>query len=154
MEIDNDFAILKPKNAFLASVVDYYFFIDTIVDKLAEQPEFIIPFPRITFGYFFDHPFIVTNHSLKQKTLVNIVISKISTQKITVQPQTDKVKILGAHLCHFGLAYFTKQPINKLSWLINTEELFGGIAKRLINRLNACQNVKQMFDEVEKLCLD
>lgn len=86
MEISNDFAIQKPKNTFLASVVDNYFYIDTTVDKLAEQPEFIIPFPRITFGYFFDYPFTVTNHTLHQSALVNIAISKISTKKKLFNP--------------------------------------------------------------------
>lgn len=154
MEIDNSFAIQKPNNSFLASIVDYYFHIDTTVDKLAEQPEFIIPFPRITFGYFFDHPFTATNHTLNQSALVSFAISKISTQKITVQPNSDKIKILGAHLRPFGLAYFTKKPINKLDWLINTEELFGEIARKFIKRLNACQKSEQLFDEVEKVFLD
>lgn len=64
------------------------------------------------------------------------------------------MKILGAHLRPFGLAYFTKQPIDKLNWLINTEELFGDIAKKFIKRLNACQNSEQLFNEVEKVFLD
>lgn len=154
MEIDNDFAIQKPKNAFLASVVDYYFYIETTADKLAEQPEFNIPFPRITFGYFFDHPFTAINHTINQTVLLNFAILKISTQKISVQPNSDKIKILGAHLRPFGLAYFTKQPIDKLNWLISTEELFGDIANNFLKKVNACQNPEQLFDEVEKVFLD
>lgn len=154
METDNNFVLRKPNNSFLASVVDNYFYIDTPVSQLSGQAEFIIPFPRITFGYFFDHPFTATNHTLGKSALVNIAISKISTQKITVQPNSDKVKILGAHLRPFGLAYFTKKTIAKLDWLINPEELFGNIAKQFVKRVNACQNTEQLFSEVENVFLD
>lgn len=154
METDKYFTIRKPYNSFLSGIVEYYFYIDVPVSQLSEQAEFIIPFPRITFGYFFDHPFTVINDTLKTSQSVNIAISRISIKKITVQPSTDRIKILGAHLKPFGLAYFTKKPINSLPWLINTEELFGSIAKKFLRKVNTCCDTEQMFNEVETVFLD
>lgn len=114
----------------------------------------MIPFPRVTFGYFFDHPFTATNHTLNKTELVNIAISRISTQKIVVQPSTERIKILGAHVKPFGLAYFTKTSINSLPWLINTEELFGNIAKKFLRKVDACRDTEQMFNEIETVFLD
>ena len=57
------------------------------MSQLSVNPEFIFPFPRVTFGYFFNHPFIAPNQTLNQSALVNMAISRISTDKITVQPQ-------------------------------------------------------------------
>ena len=130
MELEKHFTIRKPYNAFLSGIVDHYFFIDAPVSLLSEQAEFIIPFPRVTFGYLFDHPFTITNDTLKTSELINIAISRVSLEKVTVQPSTDRVKILGAHLKPFGLAYFTEKPLHSLSWLIHTEELFGNIATK------------------------
>lgn len=154
METNSNFITRKPKNSFLAEIVDYYFFIDISVSELSRQPEFIIPFPRITFGYFFEHPFLVSNLSKKETVTTNIAISKISTQKIVVQPITEKIKIIGAHGKPFALAYLTKEPVNKLPWLINTEELFGTIATDFIKRISTCTNKEQMFDEVERVFTD
>lgn len=154
METDDNFVTARPHNSFLSSIVESYFYIDTPISKLSTQAEFIIQFPRITFGYFFDHPFTVTNLTLDKSVSVNIAISKISTQKITVQPSTERIRILGAHLKPFGLAYFTKKPINSLDWLINTEELFGNIATKFLRKVNDCQNSEQMFYEVEKVFMD
>lgn len=154
MDTTNDFVVRKPNNSLLACVVDSYFYIETTVAELSQRPEFIIPFPRITFGYFFDHPFTVTNQTLNKSVLVNLFISKISTQKITIQPNSDKVKILGAHLRPFGLSYFTKRPIDKLDWLISPEELFEDVTTNFLRRISTCQNTDQLFDEVEKVFLD
>lgn len=154
METDKYFTIRKPYNSFLSGIVEYYFYIDFPASQLSEQAEFIIPFPRITFGYFFDHPFTVINDTLKTSQLVNIAISRISIKKITVQPSTNRIKILGAHLKPFGLAYFTKKSINSLPWLINTEELFGSIAEKFLGKVKACRDTEQMFNEVETVFLD
>jgi AraC-like DNA-binding protein len=152
--MDNNFEIRKPYNSFLADIVDHYFYIDISVSELSVHPEYIIPFPRITFGYFFDHPFTAANHSLNESILVKAAISRISTQKITVQPQTEKVKILGAHLRPFGLAYFTQKPVNTLPWLIDTEKLYGEIAIKFFKKVNAFKTTDQMFVEIEKVFLD
>lgn len=154
MKTENNLLNRKPYNSFLADIVDYYFYIDMPVAQLSAQPEYMIPFPRITFGYFFDHTFTATNHSANESVLVKVAISRISTQKITVQPQTERVKILAAHLKPFGLAYFTQKPIHTLPWLIDTEELYGDIARRFLKKVNSSNSVEQMFDEVEKVFLE
>ncbi|MFD0997888.1 helix-turn-helix domain-containing protein [Ohtaekwangia kribbensis] len=154
METDKYFTIRKPGSSLLSSIVESYFYIDVSVAELQEKAEPIIPSPRITFGYFFDYPFTVVNHTINKSKLVNIAISRISPRKITVQPYTDKIKILGAHLKPYGLAYFTTKPINSLPWLINTEELFGDIAKNFLQKVNVCSNAEQMFNEVETVFLD
>ncbi|WP_116109174.1 helix-turn-helix domain-containing protein [Lewinella sp. IMCC34191] len=154
MDPDSPFIIRKPNDPFLSSIVESYFYLDTTVTQLSRQPEPIIPFPRITFGYFFGEPFTVTNHTINQSALVNIAISKISTQQLSVQPSGETVKILGAHLRPYGLAYFTTQAINKLPWLIDTEELFGDVATNFVQRIHACQTTEQLFDEVETVFVD
>ncbi|MEO0334620.1 MAG: helix-turn-helix transcriptional regulator, partial [Bacteroidota bacterium] len=139
---------------FLATLVDYYFYIDISVDALDFEQEYIIPFPRITFGYFFDHPFLVTNHNLNQSRTVSMVISRISSHKITVQSQSDRIKIIGAHVRPYTLAYLTQKPISSFPWLIDTEELFGDTAKRFRQKIDQCTDPEQMFDAVEKVFLD
>jgi AraC-like DNA-binding protein len=154
MNMHDYFIIGKPINQFLSTLVDYYFHIDTPVNKLSLNGEYIIPFPRITFGYFFNHPFLATNHTLNQSVSVNMAISRISTHKITVQPQADRIKIIGAHVRPFGLAYLTKHPIHTMPWLINTIDLFGKTATDFQQKMESCNKAEQMFSEVEKIFLD
>ncbi len=150
----NDFKIQKPSNQFLATLIDCYFFIDTPIDVLHENQEYVIPFPRITFGYFFDHPFMVTNHDLELSEKVNMVVSRISTHKITVLPLTERIKIIGAHVKPYALAYLTEQPLSKLPWLISTEDLFGETAIQFQQGILNCASPTEMFDQVEKVFLD
>ncbi len=154
MNTDNFFITRKPHNQFLSTLVDYYFYIDVPVSRLSPNPEYIIPFPRITFGYFFNHPFTATNLTLKESVSVNMVISRISTHKIIVQPQTDRVKIIGAHVRPFCLAYLTRQSIKSLPWVINTKELFPKEAYQFQQRIEQCNNAEEMFNEVERVFLD
>ncbi len=154
MTADNYFVTRKPENQFLSTIVDSYFYLDVPVELLSPNPEYIIPYPRITFGYFFNHPFTATNLTLKESVTVEMVISKISTHKIIVQPNTERVKILGAHVKPYCLAYFTKQSIRKLPWLINTHSLFPNAAHHFQKRVDGCSNTEEMFDEVERIFLD
>ncbi|MCU7695328.1 helix-turn-helix domain-containing protein [Haoranjiania flava] len=153
-DTDTYFTIKKPDNPLLRSIVEYYFYIDASVSEMISGAEFIIPFPRVTFGYLFDHPFRVINHTLNETVLAEIAISRISTQKITVEPSTERIKILGAHVKPFGLAHFTKVPINSLPWIINTKALFGSIANKFLRKVNACRDTESMFHEVEAVFLD
>ncbi|UKB78106.1 helix-turn-helix transcriptional regulator [Chryseobacterium sp. MEBOG07] len=154
MDSHNNFTLRKPENPFLSTIVEYYFYIDIPVSQLTEEAEFMIPFPRITVGYFFDHPFMVVNNTLNKSQLINTAISRISTQKINVKPTTDRIKILGAHVRPFGLAYFTKKPINKLPWLINTQELFGNVAKDFMQKIHFLSDTEEMFNAIENVFLD
>lgn len=150
----NNFLTQKPWNYFLSTVIDYYFFIDTPTAELGAGEEYIIPFPRSTFGYFFDHPFAATNHDLNQTLSVEMAFSRISRHKISVQPQSSRVKILGAHIKPYALAYFTTTPIGQLSWLVDAEEVFQ--AKAVIFKRRVGQNLhpEQMFKELEAMFVE
>ena len=154
MNTDNYFIKRKPINAFLATLVDYYFHIDISVSQLRFVQEAVIPYPRLNFLYFFNHPFLVTNYTLNEAVALNMAISRITTDQITIQPQTDWVKIIGAHIHPHCLAYFTKQPIHNMPWLVNTIDLFGKIATDFQKQIENCSQADQMFNEVEKVFLD
>ena len=151
--MENDFIIEKPFNNYLQKWVDYYFFIEIPVDKLKLNEEFVFPFPRITFGYFFEHPFLVTNHSTNENYSAEMIISRISTNQITVKPLTDTVKIVGAHIKPYALALLTNENISKMPWVIKTEDLFKKEAKRFKKKINSCSHPKEMFTEVEHVFL-
>ena len=154
MDTDNYFTIQKPLNHFLSTIVDYYFHVDASVSELAFQQEFIIPFPRLNFLYFFNHPFLITNHTQNQSVSVNMVISRMTTDNITVQPQTDRVKIVGAHVLPHCLAYLIKEPVGQLPWMIDTEKLFKTTAVFFRTKIETCTTVEQMFHLIEKTFLD
>lgn len=149
----DNFTIQKPRDPFLSTLVDSYFFIDIPISAISEVQEYVIPFPRISFGYFFDHPFMVTNHDLRRSEKVSMIISRISSQKISVLPLTDRIKILGAHVRPYALAYLTERPINKLPWLIDTLELFGETAVNFRKAIRECRDCAEMFEQVENVFL-
>ncbi len=151
--MSDDFIFQNPMDKSLADLVDYYFFIDVPVDSMPMEPEYVLPFPRITFGYFFDHPFLVTNHDRGQSKAVDMVISRVSTDKITVQPITSRIKIIGAHVRPYTLALLTKKPITKFPWLIDTVDLFGPIALSFKEKILECRSAADMFVEVERVFL-
>jgi len=150
----NEFITQKPQDTFLSTLVDSYFYIDIPVDTLSETQEYVMPFPRITFGYFFNHPFMVTNHDLEECETVDMAISRISTHKITVLPLTDRIKIIGAHAKPYILAYLTEVPIGKLPWLINTVDLFGTTAQSFREKILQCHQPEEMFAQVEQVFLN
>jgi AraC-like DNA-binding protein len=147
------FSIKKPENPFLASIVDQFFFAEGSANDLSFQPEYVLPFPRITFGFFFDCPFLVKNHTLQQTSEDNMLISKISTHNITVTPKTEKIKIIGAHVRPFCLPYLTTKKIGSLPWIIPTHELFPAEAMLFRERALACKNTEELFAETEKIFL-
>jgi AraC-like DNA-binding protein len=147
------FSVKKPENPFLASIVDQYFFVEASAQELSFQPEYVLPFPRITFGFFFDCPFLVKNHTLRQTTEANMVISKISTQQISVLPLREQVKIIGAHVRPFCLPYFTKKKIGSLPWIIPTDELFPKEALLFRERALGCKNAEELFALTENIFL-
>lgn len=152
--MDNDnFTVQKPENARLQQLVDYYFFIDIPVADLKLKKEYVMPFPRITFGYFFDHPFKVTNHTQGKSATAEMVISKISTDRISVEPLTKKVKIIGTHVKPFALSFFTDVPISTLPWIIHTETLFKRYAAQFKENADKCGTPQALFEAVEKVFL-
>lgn len=151
--MNNDFIIQKPLNSHLQSLVDYYFFIDIPISELKLKEENVIPFPRITFGYFFEHPFSVTNHLTKETIKAEMIISRISTNQISVKPLTNRVKIIGAHVRPYALAYLTNENISEMPWLIKTKDLFGKNAQDFKDKIEKCNHPKKMFKEVENIFL-
>lgn len=151
--MDKDFIIQKPFSSQLQSLVDYYFYIDIPITQLKFEEEHLMPFPRISFGYFFEHPFLVTNHSTKETMASDMIISRISTNHISVKPLTDRVKIIGAHVRPYTLAFLTDDNISEMPWLIKTEDLFGKNAQNFKDKVNNCSNSKEMFVEVENIFL-
>ncbi len=91
----DNFVTKRPTDRFLSTLVDYYFFIDVPVSALCLDEEYVVPFPRVTFGYFFNHPFLVTNHDLEQSTTAEMIVSRITTHKISVCPQGRESKFSG-----------------------------------------------------------
>ncbi|MFD2200072.1 helix-turn-helix transcriptional regulator [Shivajiella indica] len=154
MSTSNYFTTRKPIDQFLSTVIDYYFFIDVPLDKLSLNTEFIIPFPRITLGYFFNHSFKANNLTRNESQSVNWVFSRMTTDRIIVEPQTEKVKIIGAHARPFFLAYLTPKSLKDMSWLIAAEELLYISEQEIQIRLNACENTALMFEELEKVLLE
>jgi len=153
MKLENDFIIQKPFNDYLQTWVDYYFFIDISVDKLKLSEEFVFPFPRITFGYFFEYPFLVTNHSTNENYNAEMIISRISTNQISVKPLTDRVKIIGAHIKPYALALLTNDNISEKPWVIKTEDLFKKESKGFKKKIDDCSNSNEMFFEIENIFL-
>lgn len=151
MNADPFFTRQMPKDSSLSALVDYFFYIDTDVSQLPVEQEFIIPFPRITFGYFFDHPFLATNHSLNESVSVNMVVSRISTDKITVQPLSDRLRIIGAHLQPYALACLTNQKIQNLPWLVGPEKLFQESQEKIKQQFDKCREAEELFTEMEGL---
>ena len=152
--MDNDFFIQKPFDNFLISLVDSYFYIDIPVNQLKIDQEYVIPFPRITFGYFFNHPYLVSNQTLNQSIKVDMGISRINTNKISVKPASDRVKIIGAHLQPYALSYFTNKSISDFNWYIDPEKIFKGKTKALKQKMNACEKPEEMFKVLEKFLVE
>lgn len=154
MESNRYFTIKKPDNSFLSTIIDYYFYVEASVEELRFQQEVTLPFPRLNFLYFFEHPFLITNEALGESIELNMVISRMTTDIITIKPTGDRVKIIGAHILPHGLAFFTKVPISQMPWIINTKQLFGNIAVNFEKKIAKCNSKEQMFYVVEKTFLD
>jgi AraC-like DNA-binding protein len=145
--------IARPKNPVLSQIVDFYFYIDTTVLELREKSEIIFPFPRITFAYFFDHPFVVTNHSINKSFQVNLFFSKISTQKICLRPYSDKIKVFGAVLKPYALAYFNSKPISSFNWLIDVEKMVGKGLDPFVEQILGCNEIEERVNAIENLLM-
>lgn len=151
--MENDFIIQKPNNKNLQTWIDYYFLLDIPSNQLKIEEEYTFPFPRITFGYFFNNPFLVTNHTISKNISSKMIISKISTNKISVKPLTKRVKILGAHLKPYALGFLTNNNISEKPWIIKTEDLFFVTANEFKNSIDKLSEPKDMFIETERFFL-
>lgn len=149
--MNTDFTIYKTTHSLLEKVVDFFFYVDVPVEVLAHLQEEIIPYPRATLGYFFNHPFLVEQAG--KQSSVNFIISRISTMPATVQPQSDYVKIIGVHLKPYALAYFTEQSVDSLPLSLSVNELFSHHVEQCIDHLNATSELTEQFQGLEALLL-
>lgn len=147
------FKMDKPKNYFLSTFIDSFFYVDSLVSDLNFTQENILPFPRVTFGYFFNHPFKVTNHTKNIALETQMNFSKVSNDQVTVEPLTDRIKIVGFHAKVHAISYFTNQKIGNLDWFINAEDIFKN-TNHLQEKLNQCNSPEEMFDTIEDFLQD
>ncbi|WP_116127301.1 helix-turn-helix domain-containing protein [Lewinella sp. IMCC34183] len=145
----NDFTFARPSDTQLREWVDTYFYLDIPVADLLLAEEQVFPFPRITFGYFFDHPFAVTNHSSGETRRADMVFSRIASHQLSVKPLTDRVKIVGAHLKPFALALLTETDVSALPWLIAADDLLQEHAVRLRRAIDDSATPEGMFAALE-----
>ncbi|MCH8567149.1 MAG: AraC family transcriptional regulator [Balneolales bacterium] len=144
----------KPSNEFLRQIVDYYFYINTASFSAGFKPEYIVPFPRVTFGYFFDKPFHVFNKTQNEAKILSIAVSRISTDQIFVRPLQNHIQILGAHLKPYTLSLFTQQSIQNLSWVIHPKEILGKQSLDFMQKADAAESVDELFEIAESSFLD
>lgn len=149
--MNNDFILYRTKHQLLSSLVDYFFYTDTSTDALIYYQETIIPYPRATLGYFFNHPFLVSQKNNSQS--VNLIISRTNKIPVTVQPQSARIKIIGVHLKPYALAALTQQTIAELPIIINVEDLFQYNVSTFLNKVNQDIDIKTMFQALEQLLL-
>ena len=93
-----DFVFQQPFDGYLKQIIDNYFYIHLPVADIKMSTEYIIPFPRVTFGYFFNAPYTVINLSTHELQTLTSAVSRISFSRLAVKPVTDHIKIVGAHL--------------------------------------------------------
>lgn len=149
-----NFEYAKPKNFKLKSLIDSYFYVSTSLDDTFQFTEQIVPFPRVTFGYFFDAPFTVKNLSTNESLTIDIAIAKIQNTTVEVTPTKNEIKILGAHLKPYALSSFTSQHVVDLPWLINPFSLFTSEADTFVKKVNKANSTEELFDIVESSFLD
>lgn len=151
---NTDFIFSKPKNEYLRNIVLTYFYIHIDASELVVKSEYIIPYPRVTFGFFFNNPFYVYNSSRNEIKKENNLVTKVTKDQIVVSPTTNKIQIFGAHLRPFALALFTKTPVSQLNWGMDPFEILGIKTRRFEERLNKIETVPGLFDLAEKSFLD
>ena len=149
----NNFKSHKPQNEFLSSFIDMLFFIDIPVENLTSFQEDIIPYPRISFGYFFDQPYSFTNQTSKARITEDIIISKICLKNVTVKPKGNRVKIIGGHLKPYALSLFTDLSIKELPKTNTFYDFFNTKSLAIQKKLNNCKSEIEMFGELETFFL-
>ncbi len=151
---ETDFIYSKPQNRFLREIAISYFYINIDISEIFYKTEHIIPYPRVTLGYFFDHPFNVYNITRNELRLENSLIAKVTKDQIIVTPATDRIKILGVHLKPYALALLSDIPVNKLKWSMTPFEIMEIKAKKFDADIRKISTVPKLFDLVERSLLE
>lgn len=149
--MNNDFVLYRTTNKRLLNIVDYFFYLDIPTELTLITPEDIIPYPRVTFGYFFNHPFSVSHN--KETISVDMIFSRLTTKKVTVQPQSNKIKIIGVHLKPYALAYFTTKSMEEMPLVIEIQNLFKNKVDIFKQKINQTDDLKQKFSFLESLII-
>lgn len=149
-----DFIYSKPQSNFLREIAYSYFYINIDVSQIFYKTENIIPYPKVTMGYFFEHPFNVYNISRNELRLENSLISKVTKDRIIVTPTTDRIKILGVHLKPYAIALLSDIPVCKLKWSMTPFEIMDIKARKFDESIRKINTVPKLFDLVEKSLLD
>tara|TARA_Y100000782_G_scaffold112554_1_gene143045 strand:- start:772 stop:1596 length:825 start_codon:yes stop_codon:yes gene_type:complete len=155
-DINTPIAFVKssPQHSLLEQHIDYYFYIHQTLEHPSFLTENIIPFPRVTFGYFFDAPFSVTNLSNQETKVLDFAISPLTTNVVEVTPTTSTIKIIGAHLKPYALAYFTHKSIHTLPWVISPLDLLGEAAQKFKNDIQTATTIDALFTIAEAAFID
>jgi AraC-like DNA-binding protein len=101
----------------LSGIVDYFFFINSTSSQLKFGSESIIPFPRITIGYFFGSPFRVIHSITGEEKMLNMALAKVQNAAIRVMAASEKIQIIGAHLKPYAISCFYNGQVKNLDWL-------------------------------------
>jgi AraC-like DNA-binding protein len=149
-----DFIFDTPKSTDLQGLVQTYFYIDATLEGAMRFAEQVLPFPRITFGYFFDAPFSVKNLLTQETQTARIAIANIQQTVVEVTPTTDRIRILGAHLQPFALSSFTRLPIASLPWLIDPFSLFGQATADFVEKVESAHTSAEWFEIAETAFLN
>ncbi|HAS40476.1 MAG TPA: hypothetical protein DCS93_08355 [Microscillaceae bacterium] len=147
----NDFLIYRTNHEVLSRITDFFFYIDSPIERLLSKQEDIIPYPRATFGYFFNHPFLVTNQHTNES--VNLILTKVSHNGVTVQPTSKRVKIVGVHLQPYILGYLTNQSAIRLPHIIQAKDLLGDNIASFTQKMESCTHVEEKFRAMEAFIL-
>lgn len=144
------FVFHKPLNDKLLPFVESFFYAECSAQEFTEN-QFITPYPRITLGYFFDFPFVATNHTRKQTEKAHFSLSRITTDKVSVTPLYEQIKVVGVHLKPFALAFFYEKNPDELPWLTNIDEFLPEKAKKFREKAQNFQKVEELFFALEEI---
>lgn len=150
--MNRDYILYKTGNEKLQKIVDFFFYVDIPSDMFVHIQEDIIPYPRATLGYFFNHPFLV-NHS-EGNTSSNMLMARISTQRVNVSSQSNQVKIIGVHLKPYAVASFTNMPVSQLPFVVELDKVFTNKLKKFTEEIEQLTELNQQFQLLEDLLFE
>ncbi|MGY6562241.1 MAG: helix-turn-helix transcriptional regulator [Luteibaculaceae bacterium] len=150
MEAAENFIFKKPTSALLAPLIDQIFFVDSSILALEKFKELALPFPRVTFGYFFDTPFKAKNLNTGETKMLHAGVAKIQNSAVEITPLSKNIKIIGAHLKPYALAHFTDISVSSLPWFFHPSEIFGQRAEEVLLSFRDSPSLPHLFQLVEE----
>jgi len=148
---ETDFIFAPPSNSLLRDVVLSFFYINIRTEDLKIRSESVLPSPRVTFGYFFNHPFHIINLTKGEYISGNSLVSKVSRDKILVSPVTGRVQIFGIHLKPYALGLFTREKISGMKWCESPLGINEPVAREFEEKVSSIETVSDLFGFAEEL---